>query len=105
MFCSKCSEYMNTGKVHQCPPKWAVWIDDPDYGEPDGRTVYAHRAELAAEKFARNYDPGHDYTIASQGGVSVLVREQSTGWLYRVQLSAEAVIEYSAKAPVPVVTP
>lgn len=81
MFCKKCDEYMNTGKAHQCPPKWTVWIDDPDYSEPDGRTVHAHRAELAAVRFAERYDPGHDYTIASQGGVSVLVREQSTGWL------------------------
>lgn len=102
MFCKKCDEYMNTGKTHQCPPGWMVWIDDPDYGESDGRTVYAHRAGSAAVKFAERYDPGHDYTIASQGGVSVLVRELSTGWLYRVQLSAATVIEYSAKEPVPV---
>lgn len=103
MFCKKCDEYVSAGATHRCPPQWRAWIDDQDYNEQDsGRIVYAHRAELAAQKFAEKYDPGHDYTIASQGGVYVLVRELSTGWLYRVGISAATVVEYTHGEAVPV---
>jgi hypothetical protein len=69
--CPMCKAYLWTD-THQCPPAWLVWLVDEAID--DAQTIYASRAESAAELWAARYDSDGDYEIVGGKSLRVFVR-------------------------------
>jgi hypothetical protein len=76
--CKRCKEYRFGPQNCTCRP-FTAWLGD-DQTEEEGIIIYANDTEVAAEKFAKEYDYSTaDYSIAHSGGADVLVRDNDTG--------------------------
>lgn len=94
--CPMCKAYLWTD-THQCPPAWLVWLVDEAID--DAQTIYASRAESAAELWARRYDSDGEYEIVGGKSLRVFVRsavapEDEAPVLFEV--SGETVPSYTA---------
>jgi len=99
MICEKCQEVTVLGLSHMCAPAWLVWCTDLGLEEGDADTVYAHRPERAAERWAEDYDRRNaDYAIVRGSDVEVLVRPRIGvhGEPLRMLVTGETVPVYSA---------
>lgn len=99
-WCKTCGEYMIWPDSHRCPPAWEIkheeWLGD------ELKTVHAHDAQAAGEKYARVTDSYGDYTIVGGSEEEVKIRKAATpteepGPWETYILSGEPVPEYRAR--------
>ena len=95
-FCDRCNGWSVNLTHHRCPPTWTCEpADSFNYGEGYQQKVIAHDAELAAEKFAENWDSEGDYDIlrGREFGVKVTAADGAeTFW----EVTGESVPNYTA---------
>ncbi len=73
--CKRCGQYATD--IDRCMCRefraWVSWCDDAD-----GETVYAHDAQDAAEKYAKQIDEGGDYPIITAGDDEIRIKNVNT---------------------------
>lgn len=94
--CPICQEW-DVGN-HRCKPTFLVWCEEQGECEDDARTIYAHDAESAAQKWADQEDhESAEYSIVAQKWEpTVTVQDQRDNELKWFIVSGEAVPSYSA---------
>ena len=98
--CERCGAWYVRSRNHICPPAWTVYVDftDPLYDGPGAdTTVYAANAEIAAMKWAEEWDPDHDMVLAQDEDTTVTIVVFPMGQPDRptkLTVSAVHVIEY-----------
>lgn len=77
--------------------KFIVWCEDSgDSGPEDGDEIEAFDAESAAEEWAEREDSDGDYWVCRDGGVAVIVRDES-GVDHKIKVWGEATITYHSR--------
>ena len=104
--CKICGEFGWTGASairfghHQCPPLWEARLKDARW-ENEWTDVHALDAEQAASRFCQQHDSNGDYDIITNGEAEVEVRKPDSDKITLVEITAESVPTYYARARTP----
>ena len=104
--CKTCGEYGWFGDsavklgAHRCPPSWQVRMHETKW-ESEWRDIHARDLEEAASKFCQQHDSNGDYDIITNGDAVVEVRKSEADPATIVEIRAESVPTYYARARSP----
>lgn len=92
-YCDKCEGHYFEGAkffTHACPPRWEVWSAEYDEDDPHKRSIYAHDAEAAAEKWGELDDrDSAEYSIVNGTEAKCWVQQVGSDEVVKWAVSGE----------------
>lgn len=94
-YCKVCGELKFDFRAHSCGTKYTIKGEEvEDYYGEEGKAIYAFDFDLAAEKFAKEYNENNDYCLMNES-MEIIVTDGDKEKKFSV--GAEPDVHYSVR--------